>query len=216
MASASSRLLIAEKSVISPHISCCCLRGQLVFQVEDFLKPQEPRVRGCVAEVGEEVGHLGLPAGVYLGGGHPGERLLQRRSFDVADEQPVFAQEQRVVVPAGCGQCREHVWPDGRVSRLVLVDPVGFDLELETHALHDRSPSRDEVVRPALGVPAGPASTQKLKSPMLLASNTNGSPRNTVASASTVYSPSRPASNVSPSSPVMSPLTSAAAAKAAR
>src|SRR5688500_7840923 len=75
--------------------------GELVLQVEDLLQLQEAGVGSCVSEVLEEVGHLGLPASVNLGGRHACECVGQGRRLEVADEQSVVAQEERVVVPAG-------------------------------------------------------------------------------------------------------------------
>src|SRR5687768_15550128 len=64
-------------------------RGELVLEVEDLLELEEAGVGLCVAEVDEELRHLGLPPRVDLGGGHAGPGLLERGGLDVADEQPV-------------------------------------------------------------------------------------------------------------------------------
>ena len=44
--------------------------------------------------------------------------------LDVADEQAVGREEERVVVPAGVGQRLEHLGPDGGVPLAVLLDPL--------------------------------------------------------------------------------------------
>ena len=44
-----------------------CGLGQLVLEVEDLLEDEEPLVRAPAVELLEELGHLGLPAGVDLG-----------------------------------------------------------------------------------------------------------------------------------------------------
>src|SRR3954471_11741277 len=75
----------------------CRQRGELVLEVEDLLKLEEAGVGLCVAEVDEELRHLGLPACVDLGGGHAGLGRRERGRLDVADEQPVGTQEERVV-----------------------------------------------------------------------------------------------------------------------
>jgi hypothetical protein len=88
----------------------------------------------------EEGCHLLLPAGVDLGGGHAGLGGGEVLGLQIADEQAVLAQEQRVVVPAGRRQGVEHLRPDGRVPRPVLVEPVRPDLQQEAHALHEPLP----------------------------------------------------------------------------
>ena len=45
------------------------LTPELVLEVEDLLQQDQPLVGGAL-QAGEEGGHLGLPAGVDLGGGH--------------------------------------------------------------------------------------------------------------------------------------------------
>src|SRR5215210_4854396 len=67
-------------------------RSELVLEVEDLLELEESGVGLRVAEVDEELRHLGLPPRVDLGGGHAGPGLLERGGLDVADEQPVGTQ----------------------------------------------------------------------------------------------------------------------------
>ncbi len=49
----------------------------------------------------EEAGHFGLPAAVYFGFGHAAAGFIEIIRLEVADEQTVFAEEERVVVPTG-------------------------------------------------------------------------------------------------------------------
>ena len=62
----------------------------------------------------EELGHLRLPAGVDVGRLHAGDRRLEVLGLEVADQQPVLGEEQRVVAPAGRAQRVEHLRPHRR------------------------------------------------------------------------------------------------------
>src|SRR4051794_24632306 len=53
-----------------------------------------------------------------------------------ADQQPILAQEERVVVPASRGERGPHLRPDGAVALAVLLDLLGADLEREADAGH--------------------------------------------------------------------------------
>src|SRR3954468_5463471 len=71
---------------------------------------------------GEERGHLGLPAGVHLGALHGCLGRLEVVRLEVADQQPVSAQEQRVVAPIRLAERREHLGPDCPMTLAVLVE----------------------------------------------------------------------------------------------
>src|SRR4051794_11786854 len=146
---------------------------ELVLEVEDLCELGETGVGACLAEGDEELRHLRLPPGVDVRRLHPGEGGLQVGGLEVADQQAVLTQEQRVVVPPGRRQCAEHVGPDRPVPCGVLLDPVGPDLELEAHALRRHRHCRRSV-------------DQKWNWSMLLALNLNGSPSRTTPSAPTV------------------------------
>ena len=51
---------------------------ELVLEVEHLVEQQEALVGRAAVEAGEELGHLGLPAGVDLGAGHAGLGVLER------------------------------------------------------------------------------------------------------------------------------------------
>src|SRR5689334_3124247 len=85
--------------------------AQLVLEVEDLGQPEEAGVWARVAEVLEELGHLGLPADVHGFGLHAGHRVGQGRRLEVADEEPVRPEEQRVVPPAGRREGLQHLRP---------------------------------------------------------------------------------------------------------
>src|SRR5215207_7608059 len=227
MACPSSCALIALNVVISHLLfgglifwiasRCLFVPGKLVLQVEDLVQHEESLVGLSVGEVGEEVGHLGLPAAVDLRVCHSRLRVRDRWRLDVADQESVIAQEQRVVVPTRRCQCLQHLGPDRRVAFAVFRDAIGIDLELEADALHHRAfHGEGGPGRRGGNPPAGHLTTQKSKSPMLSLLNWYGSPSRTVASVPTVNSPSLPALKVSPSLPVMSPSARAFAAHAAR
>src|SRR5215207_8854234 len=227
MACPSSCALIALNVVIS-HLLCgglvfwivsrCLLvPGELVLEMEDLVEHEESLVWLSVAEVGEELSHLGLPAAVDLRACHSRLRVHDRRCLDVADQESVTAEEQRVVVPTRRCERLQHLGPDRRVAFAVFRDAIGLDLELEADALHHRAfHGEGGPGRRGGDPPAGHLTTQKSKSPMLSLLNWYGSPSRTVASSPNVNSPSLPALKVSPSLPVMSPSARAFAAHAAR
>src|SRR6478609_3506543 len=62
-----------------------CEVGQLVLEVEDLGELHEPGVGRGAVEVDEELGHLGLPPGVDLGGGHAGLGGGEVGGLDIAD-----------------------------------------------------------------------------------------------------------------------------------
>jgi hypothetical protein len=84
----------------------------------------------------EELRHLGLPAGVDVRRLHAGESGLEVLGLQVADEQAVIVEEQRVVAPAGGAERRQHVRPHLAVARLVLIETVRPHPQKEAHALH--------------------------------------------------------------------------------
>src|SRR3954447_2778746 len=116
-------------------------------KVEDLGQPREAGVGPVAGRQLEELRHLRLPARVDVGLLHPALRGGEVVGLEVAHEQPVVAQEQRVVAPAGLPQGVEHLGPDGPVPRAVLVQPVRPDAQQEAHTLHqptrvNGSPSR--------------------------------------------------------------------------
>src|SRR3954453_13436838 len=85
----------------------------------------------------EERRHVRLPARIDVRGVHGRGRGLEVLRLEVADQQPVPAQEERVVAPAGLVERVEHLGPDGPVALAVLVDAFGADVQLKADALHD-------------------------------------------------------------------------------
>ena len=63
---------------------------ELVLQVEDLGQPEEAGVGAGPVEVHEELGHLGLPPGVDLGGLHAGDGVLDRRLADAHGLEAAF------------------------------------------------------------------------------------------------------------------------------
>lgn len=107
-------------------------------QMEDLRQRPHGGVRRLSVELLEELRHLRLPASVDLGGLHGGAGPVEVRCLQIADEQPVLAEEEGVVVPAGGGEGRQHLGPDVLVARPVLLDPPGPDLEQEADPPHRR------------------------------------------------------------------------------
>ncbi len=79
------------------------------------------------------------PAVVDGRGRHARPRGLQISGLEVADEQAVVAEEERIVAPPGVVQRGQHVGPDGGVGGAVVVELLGPDLQSEADALHRRA-----------------------------------------------------------------------------
>src|SRR5262245_37515793 len=112
--------------------------SQLIVEIEHFGKQVHVPVR---AAVDEEVRHFRLPACVDLGGVHLRERPVEVVGAQVADQQPVLAQEERVVGPPGVPQRGQHVRPDPGMAAPVLLQPLRLDLEGEADPAHAMPPS---------------------------------------------------------------------------
>jgi hypothetical protein len=97
---------------------------------------QETFVGTASIQIGEILGHLALPSGIDILRCHLAQRLLQIVRFQIANQQAVFAQEQRIVAPACLSQGIEHLGPHITVPLLVLVQAIGFYLKQETYSLH--------------------------------------------------------------------------------
>ena len=225
MAWPSSSGLISSNVVMLPHIAGCGLSVGVRAGPRGGTPPrgQEAGVGRRVAELHEELGHLGLPPGVHVGGRHaragrpPGRvsrssRSAARRPAGTASS---CASRSRASASSIVGQTA--------ACRCGTPRSVGLDLELEADALHaaflrwvgrrsgrfggracrDRGRSRQLDKRGQLASEVG-STRGRLRSRSrrcCSASNTVGSPSSTTPSAPTVNSPSSPASKVSPSSP---------------
>src|SRR5262245_31883667 len=115
------------------------------IEVEDLLEPLEHAIRGTSARVLEEGRHLALPARVHVAARHLGKRALEALGLEVAEQQTVGAQEERVVVPAAVAQRREHLGPDAAMALTVLRQTIRPHLENESDALH-RQPPRARIL----------------------------------------------------------------------
>src|SRR3954454_11177149 len=79
-------------------------------KMEDLLEALERE------RLGEERRHLRLPARIDVRGVHGRGRRVEVLRLEVADQQAVPAQEERVVAPARRAQRVEHLGPDGPVA----------------------------------------------------------------------------------------------------
>jgi hypothetical protein len=104
--------------------------------VKHFFKSHHRLIGVRFADLFEERRHLRLPALVHLALRHAIKSRLKVVRFQVADEQSLLAQEERLIVPAGVAQGLEHVRPDLCVAAFIFVQPIGFDLEQKTDTLH--------------------------------------------------------------------------------
>ncbi|MEY9931952.1 hypothetical protein ABH926_006601 [Catenulispora sp. GP43] len=108
----------------------------LTFQIEHLIERHHRPIRRTAVDPLEVARHLLLPPGVDLGAGHRGERGAEVLGLQVADQQPVRPQEQRVVPPTGRAQRRQHVRPHRLVACPVFLSQFGLHLQQETDALH--------------------------------------------------------------------------------
>src|SRR3954465_208916 len=104
-------------------------------KVEDLGKAHEAGVRPGARRKLEELGHVRLPARVDVGRLHAALRGREVLGLEIADQQAVVAQEQRVVAPARRAQRVAHLRPDRLVARAVLVEPVRTDMQEEADPL---------------------------------------------------------------------------------
>src|SRR5205814_9750933 len=96
-----------------PHTKRCRATALLIsFEMENFFERHHRLIGMPAADVLEEGRHLRLPLGVDFLLRHARERLLEVGCFEVADEQAVVTEEERVIVPARAAQRGEHGGPD--------------------------------------------------------------------------------------------------------
>src|SRR6478736_9213191 len=146
---ASRAFFTALRSGISRHLSSAALirlgtrrgtgqgaRPARSVQVEDLVDPPEALVRAGPVEILKVRGHLRLPALVDGGARHRLLRRVEVAGLQVADEEALAGQEQRVVAPARRPQRVPHLRPDGLVPGPVLLEPAGPYPGQEAHSLH--------------------------------------------------------------------------------
>ena len=103
--------------------------------MEDFFEGGHGIV-GAAGHGLEKGGHLGLPSGVDGVTLHAVASSFEVFGFEVANEEAVGAEEERVILPAGLPEGFEHLGPDGGVAGAVLFEAVGADFQEEADALH--------------------------------------------------------------------------------
>src|SRR5690606_23126831 len=79
----------------------CYRRCELILKVEDLGEGHETLISRDI-KVHEVISHGCLPPRVHLGLGHCALGRCQIVGLDVADDEAIGAQEERVVVPARC------------------------------------------------------------------------------------------------------------------
>src|SRR3954451_14105985 len=150
------RLPVTTRPLVAPRST-----APYLGKVEDLLEAHQ----ALVGTLAEERRHLLLPAIVDVGLRHRALRRLEVLGLDVADEQPVVAQEQRVVAPAGLAQRLLHLGPHVAVALLVLFEPLGVVPQQEADALHQlptsaySSPSSRATVRTSRATWPTPSAT---------------------------------------------------------
>src|ERR1700678_2885694 len=102
--------------------------------MKNFGDPGEGLIGRTVDD--EELRHFGLPALVDLGLRHGVARGLVILGLQVANQEPVIGQEQRVVAPPSLAQRVPHLRPDVLVPYAVFGQPIGPAGSEETDAFH--------------------------------------------------------------------------------
>jgi hypothetical protein len=104
--------------------------------MEDLIERAHCLIGTALSKFLEEILHRGLPSCVHLRRIHRRPRGLEVVAFEVADEQSVVAQEQRVVVPP-CGAERSlHVGPDLLMAAAIFRDPILTNMQHEADSRH--------------------------------------------------------------------------------
>lgn len=107
-----------------------------LIEVKHFGEGEERRIGGTTVERLKKRRHVCLPArinGLVL---HAGDCGCKIGGFEVADEETIVTQKERVIVPSVTCQGGEHFGPDGLVACFVLCEAVGADFEQKTNSLH--------------------------------------------------------------------------------
>src|ERR1051325_7726174 len=84
----------------------------------------------------KKASHLFLPTIIDLAAGHAGSSPFKVLRFEVPDQQSIWTQEQRVVVPSRLAQGRQHFRPHAALPGLVFLEPLRFYLQNEANTLH--------------------------------------------------------------------------------
>jgi hypothetical protein len=96
--------------------------------MKHFLQREHSAVWRDTRRIHKKASHLALPASVNLLLGHEAAGALEVFGFEIADQQAVGAEKERVVAPAGFSQRLLHVFPDGTMAALIFFNAVGPDL----------------------------------------------------------------------------------------
>jgi hypothetical protein len=96
--------------------------------MKHFLQREHSAIRRNAWRIHKEAGHLPLPASVNLPLRHEAARTLEVFGFEIADQQAIGAEKERVVTPAGFTQGLLHLFPDGTMAPLIFFNALGPDL----------------------------------------------------------------------------------------
>ena len=88
----------------------------------------------------KKTSHFSLPTFIDFAACHAGTSPVKVLGFKVPDQQSIWTQEQRVVVPSRLAQSRQHLWPHAPVAGLVFIQPFLFYLQNEANTFHVVNP----------------------------------------------------------------------------
>ena len=88
----------------------------------------------------KKASHFSLPTFIDFAASHASTSAFKVLRFEVPDQQSIWTQEQRVVVPSCLAQSRQHLWPHAAVAGLVFIQAFRFYLQNEANTFHVLNP----------------------------------------------------------------------------
>jgi hypothetical protein len=107
--------------------------------MKDLFERSHGLIRQQIFLLNKKTCHFPLPARVDFSVGHARASALEIVGFQIADQQAIGPQEQRVITPAGLLQGLFHLRPNGSMAFFVLFNPFRLYLQSKTDPLHEFS-----------------------------------------------------------------------------
>jgi len=108
--------------------------------MEDLFERFHRAIGQDTSRLDKKASHFSLPTFIDLAASHAGTSPFKVLRFEVPDQQSIWTQEQRVVVPSCLAQSRQHLWPNVAVAGLVFIQPFRFYLQNEANTFHAVNP----------------------------------------------------------------------------
>jgi len=108
--------------------------------VENLFERFHRAIGQDTSRLDKKASHLFLPTIIDLAAGHAGASPFKVLRFKIPDQQSIWTQEQRVVVPSCLTQSRQHLWPHAAVAGLIFIQPFRFYVQHEANTFHMVNP----------------------------------------------------------------------------